>query len=374
MEAPDETVLEGVFAVSKPAHVSSAHVLEKLQATFAASHTFAPLLRNQPKRTSKSDDQTFKMGHGGTLDPLAAGVLIVGIGRGTKQLQKYLACTKSYETTVLFGASTDSYDCTGVVAERAHCVHVTRTLVEAKLALFRGAISQAPPIYSALKIKGKKACEYARDGQELPMQLEKRDMHVDECRLLDWYEPGQHEFSYPGEHEPAAAPAARISLTVCSGFYVRSFAHDLGIACQSRSHMATLLRTRQATYTTHDSSNSTDLTTAITYGDLEAGEEVWGPKIRPQLEAWVLSNPFVTGHVNGRSEEAKQRKAAEHSERPKQRFRGGYVADTKKERIKQQGGKYKGKWSRKPDAGGPVQDTTAKRIEEPIGNTTIQLQ
>ncbi|KAJ4337470.1 pseudouridine synthase pus4 [Didymella glomerata] len=232
-------------------------------------------------------------------------------------------------------------------------------------------MSQAPPIYSALKVKGRKACEYARDGQELPIQLEKRDMQVDDCTLLDWCEPGQHDFKYPGDDEPAAAPAARIRLTVCSGFYVRSFAHDLGIACQSRSHMATLLRTRQATYTTHDPADSPELTNAITYADLETGEDIWGPKIRPQLEAWVLSNPVATGHVNGRSEETKQRRAAEQSERPKQRFRGGYVADTKKERIKQQGGKYKGKWSRKPATGGAVPDSTATTAEDPahIGTT-----
>lgn len=333
-------------------------MLDKLQATFATSQTFAPLLRHQPKRTSKSDDQVFKMGHGGTLDPLAAGVLIVGIGRGTKQLQKYLACTKSYETTVLFGASTDSYDCTGVIAERAHCAHVTRTLVEAKLEQFRGDISQAPPIYSALKINGKKACEYARDGQGLPRQLETREMHVDECALLEWYEPGRHTFTYPGESEPAAAPAARIRLTVCSGFYVRSFAHDLGIICQSRSHMATLLRTRQANYTISEPDGSSDLASAITYDDLDAGEEVWGPKIQPQLVSWVSANPVNTGHVNGRSEEARQKRTAEQQERPRQRFRGGFVANTKQERIKQQGGKYKGKWSRKPATSESAQDTT----------------
>lgn len=349
-------------------------MLEKLQGTFASSQTFAPLLRTQPKRTSKSDDQRFKIGHGGTLDPLAAGVLIVGIGRGTKQLQKYLACTKSYETTILFGASTDSYDCTGVVAERAHCAHVTRTLVEAKLAHFRGAISQAPPIYSALKVKGRKACEYARDGQELPIQLAKRDMQVDECSILDWYEPGKHNFKYPGEDEPAVAPAACIRLTACSGFYVRSFAHDLGIACQSRSHMTNLLRTRQATYTIRDPPDSPDWTTAITYEDLEAGEDVWGPLIRPQLEAWVAANPVSTGHVNGRSEETKQRRAAEQSERPKQRFRGGYVADTKKERIKQQGGKYKGKWSRKAATSSAVAHSTENNVESPANKTVVCSQ
>lgn len=304
------------------------------------------------------------MGHGGTLDPLAAGVLIVGIGRGTKQLQKYLACTKSYETVVLFGVSTDSYDCTGAIVERAHCAHVTKTLVEGKLAQFRGDIKQAPPIYSALKINGKKACEYAREGQELPRQLESREMHVDECTLLEWYESGQHDLAYPGEEKPAAAPAARIKLTVCSGFYVRSFAHDLGLACQSRSHMTSLWRTRQATYTTSDPPESAEMVTAITYADLDAGESVWGPMIQPQLKSWVAANPVPTGHVNGRSEETRQKKAAEQGERPKQRFRGGFVADTKQERIKQQGGKYKGKWSRKPAADGPVQKTTVEQIDE----------
>lgn len=304
------------------------------------------------------------MGHGGTLDPLAAGVLIVGIGRGTKQLQKYLACTKSYETTVLFGSSTDSYDCTGVIAERAHCAHVTKTLVEGKLAQFRGDISQTPPVYSALKINGKKACEYAREGQELPRQLESRQMHVDECSLLEWYEPGQHQYRDPGDERTSAAPAARIRLTVCSGFYVRSFAHDLGIVCQSRSHMATLLRTRQATYTTSDPPEGLDLVTAITYADLDAGEDIWGPKIRPQLESWIAANPLNTGHVNGRSEQTRRRKAAEQEEKPKQRFRGGFVADTKQERIKQQGGKYKGKWSRKPGVDGSYQATTASPSKE----------
>jgi tRNA pseudouridine55 synthase len=239
-------------------------------------------------------------------------------------------------------------------------------LVEAKLQQFRGDILQAPPIYSALKINGKKACEYARDGQELPRQLEGREMHVDECKLLEWYEPGRHDFMYPGDLEPALAPAARILLTVCSGFYVRSFAHDLGIACQSRSHMATLLRTRQATYTTSASSESLELIPAITYAELDAGEDIWGPKIRPQLESWVAANPMVTGHVNGRSEETRRKKTVEQRERPKQRFRGGFVADTKQERIKQQGGKYKGKWSRKPATDGPTTDGRATSIENVV--------
>jgi len=306
---------------------------------------FAPLLNSQPKRPSKGDDQVFKMGHGGTLDPLAAGILIVGVGRGTKHLQNYLACSKTYETVVLLGASTDSYDCTGAIDQRVSCEHVTKELVEERLARFRGTIMQVPPVYSGLKINGIKACEYAREGKELPRELESREMNVDECTLLEWYEGGQHSFNILDDGRQA--PAARMRLTVCSGFYVRSFAHDLGIACGTRSHMAALLRTRQANFCMGDLEASSDLVTALTYADLDAGEGVWGPKLRPQLEAWIAANPKLTGHINGRDGDAKRRFMEDKELRPKQRFRGGWVADTKKERIKQQGGKYKGKWGRK---------------------------
>ncbi|KAF2275728.1 tRNA pseudouridine synthase B [Westerdykella ornata] len=349
MQHREERVLEGVFAVSKPAGVSSADVLKKLQGAFASSQTFAPLLKEQPKRPSKGEENVFRMGHGGTLDPLAAGVLIVGIGRGTKQMQQYLACTKSYETTILFGASTDSYDSTGVVTECATHEHVNRELVTKKLELFKGKIMQVPPVYSALKINGIKACEYVRLGKELPRQLESREVHVEDCELVEWYDAGEHEFRYPGEHSPAPGPVARIRLTVSSGFYVRSFAHDLGLACDSRAHMVSLLRTRQAEFTTESSAEASGLVTALTYADLDAGEVVWGPKLKPQLEKWVDAHPVARGHINGRDPDTKCKLAQGLASRPKQRFRGEYVADSKKERIKQQGGKYKGKWGRKPE-------------------------
>jgi tRNA pseudouridine55 synthase len=318
-------------AVAKPAFVSSADVLQKLQAAFATADTFAPLLRSQPKRPSKGDDTVFKMGHGGTLDPLAAGVLIVGVGRGTKHLQNYLACSKTYETVVLFGASTDTYDCTGVIDQRAPYQQVTKELVEENLAHYRGTINQVPPIYSALKINGIKACEYARNGKELPRQLESREMTVDECTLLEWHECGQHSLNYLIEDHLVQAPAARIRLTVCSGFYVRSFAHDLGIACGTKSHMAALTRTQQANFTIDNTTERPDVIPALTYADIDAGEEVWGPKLRPQLEAWVAANPVPVGHINGRDGDTKRKLVEDKEHRPKQRFRG----------------KYKGKWGRK---------------------------
>jgi tRNA pseudouridine55 synthase len=318
------------------------------------------------------------MGHGGTLDPLAAGVLIVGIGRGTKQLNRHLACSKTYETVVLFGASTDSYDCTGIVDERAAYEHVTKAMVEEKLGQLRGKIMQMPPIYSALKINGVKACQYARTGRELPRELESREMEVDECTLLDWYPGGLHTYNILGDETLARAPAAYIRLTVSSGFYVRSFAHDLGIACATRSHMAALLRTRQADFTIEDTNPSAELVSALTYTNLDAGEEVWGAILSPQLEAWVAANPAVTGHVNGRADETRRTVEGEKVLRPKQRFRGGWVADTKQERIVQQGGKYKGKWGRKPKANDEISGVQSEQltingnVDDPRDSSPVQ--
>lgn len=279
---------------------------------------------------------------------MAEGVLIIGIGRGTKQLQQYLACSKTYETVVLFGVSTDTYDGTGVITDRADCEHITQELITERLKGFQGTIQQTPPLYSALKINGVKACVYARREEEPPRQLESRQMQVDECVLLNWYEAGQHDFTLPGETLTAAVPAARIRLTVCSGFYVRSFAHDLGVAAQSQAHMTSLLRTRQATFTARISQELPGCISALSYADLDDGEHVWGTKLRPQLEMWVNANPINNGHVNGRDQDTKAKLAADKAMRPRQRFRGEWVAAEKSERVKQQGGKFKGKWSRKP--------------------------
>lgn len=401
-------------AIDKPQSLSSAQVLRDLQTHFAQSKIFAPLLEevrakqahqdlHSRKRRRTDDDNVFKMGHGGTLDPLATGVLIVGLARGTKHLNDFLGCTKTYETVVLFGKSTDTYDIAGKVVAEAPYEHVTRILVEEKLARFRGRIKQVPPIYSALRINGKKAYEYARTGKELPKELESRDMEVTECEMVDWYEGGRHEFRWPCEeataedrlaaakfikaadntkhssHDntqtleqatptelqkspgvsspqpstvseispsipdpsaaessesatqtkaalhthsigplsdtPSPAPAARIRLTVSSGFYVRSFAHDLGVACNSLAIMASLVRSRQGQFyvsaaavddpvplpapipTTTDPpgpkdvQTSTDLIPALPYTDLALGESIWGPKLQSVLTRWMERHP-----------------------------------------------------------------------------------
>ncbi|KIY03756.1 uncharacterized protein Z520_00447 [Fonsecaea multimorphosa CBS 102226] len=369
MAQPSGKVLEGVFAISKPPSISSAQVLRDLQHKFAESKTFAPLLektrkaqeeqdRHQPKRRKRrSNDQIFKMGHGGTLDPMATGVLIVGLGRGSKSLSDFLGCKKTYETVVLFGKSTDTYDIMGKIVAESPTESITKQVVEERLTHFRGKMKQIPPIYSAIKIDGMKLYEYARSGRELPRTLESRDIEISDCTLLDFYGPGEHDFRWPAEEasdeeksiawrlmagaeatkksveqeaaatsprspskeryreqresnklppdkkaelhthhlptqeaQPANAPAARIRLTVSSGFYVRSFAYDLGIACGCHGTMAALVRSMQGEYTNIDPAPE-GFIPALTYSDLEAGEDVWGPKIADGLEKWMETHP-----------------------------------------------------------------------------------
>ena len=130
---------------------------------------------------------------------MATGVLIMGIGKGTKQLQGFLECTKSYEATILFGAATDTYDVLGKVLRRAEYKHVTREGVQEVLARFRGNIMQRPPIYSALRMQGKRLYEYAREGKEVPREIQERPVKVEELEIIEWLDGGTHASSLPKE-------------------------------------------------------------------------------------------------------------------------------------------------------------------------------
>jgi tRNA pseudouridine55 synthase len=157
------------------------------------------------------DQLKVKLGHGGTLDPMATGVLIVGVGKGTKELGKFLECTKSYECVVLFGAATDSYDAVGKVVSQADYAHVTRELVEEKLNDFRGDIMQKPSVFSALKVDGKKMYEYAREGKDIPA-VAARPVTVKELELVEWLDPGTHDFAWPKEEVDDAGKAGAEKL------------------------------------------------------------------------------------------------------------------------------------------------------------------
>jgi tRNA pseudouridine55 synthase len=202
------------LAVHKPTGISSAQALRDLQQHFNPSNIFAPWIqRETTKRDRERPNQRnrrrekhvqIKIGHGGTLDPLATGVLIAGVGKGTKALQKFLDCTKAYEAVILFGASTDTYDRTGQVLKRAPYTHLARETVEEALGQFRGKLMQLPPLYSALKMNGKPLYEYAREGREIPREIERRAVEVLELELLEWMEGGTHVHKLP-ENEAGKA-------------------------------------------------------------------------------------------------------------------------------------------------------------------------
>ncbi|KAK2028290.1 pseudouridine synthase [Colletotrichum zoysiae] len=393
-----DTVVEGVFAINKPYGMSSAQVIRDCQTQMNPSALFKPLIErdiasrmSEPKpewqrRRAFKKDSRVKMGHGGTLDPLATGVLILGVGSGTKSLGSFLDCTKTYETVVLFGASTDTYDRVGRILSRRQYDEITKEKVEKALDDFRGKFEQIPPLYSALKMEGKPLYEYAREGKAIPREIVGREVEVTELEMVEWYEPGTHNYRWPTEEAEAAEknlaeqvwrvekqqqqgsgrkltpdeekeeeralsehetvkkkfeerqdglirdkpakkqkppknpalmsgalgqlpagkgsnlippppsadepfpwtdkgpPAARIRMTVTSGFYVRSFCHDLGAKVDSAGMMAELERSRQGDFEVRTDN-------CLEYEDLLKGEQVWGPKVTQMLTAWSEKYP-----------------------------------------------------------------------------------
>jgi len=195
--------------------LSSAQVIRDCQTHFNPSRLFRPLIQQEAEARKQEKGQfrrrsrakreiRVKMGHGGTLDPLATGVLILGVGKGTKSLGDFLGCTKTYETVVVFGASTDTYDRTGRILKRRTYGDLTRAKVEAALEAFRGKYKQMPPLYSALKMNGKPLYEYAREGLPVPREIETRDVEVTELEVLEWYEPGEHQHRWPADEAGSA--------------------------------------------------------------------------------------------------------------------------------------------------------------------------
>ena len=166
-----------------------------------------------------------KVGHAGTLDPLATGVMIVTTGRATKQIESLQAGVKEYVATIALGATTPSFDLETEIDARYPTGHITRELVEHTLPRFKGEISQVPPSFSACKIEGRRAYEMARSGEEV--ELKPKTLVIDELELL--------EFS----------PESITLRVVCSkGTYIRALARDIGEALGSGGHLTALRRTR----------------------------------------------------------------------------------------------------------------------------------
>lgn len=174
-----------------------------------------------------------KVGHTGTLDPMATGVLVISIGKGTKTSDYILSSDKVYEAKIKLGVLTDSYDITGKILEEEDVCFTDEDIKDA-LIKFTGKISQRPPIYSALKVKGKKLYEYAREGKDV--EIKKRDVEIYKNELLDFN--GKDEFT--------------ILVHVSKGTYIRSLANDLGRSLGTFGTLTELRRTRSGSFKIED--------------------------------------------------------------------------------------------------------------------------
>jgi tRNA pseudouridine55 synthase len=199
----------GLVVVDKPAGWTSHDVVGKLRKVFGQR----------------------RVGHAGTLDPDATGVLLVGLGRVTRLLRFLQEAGKSYRARVVFGIATDTLDASGAVLERAE-MPLTREQVEAAARTFLGTSEQVPPMVSALKVQGRRLYELAREGKEV--ERAPRPVRIDRIDLEGF--------------EPGAYPEATFEIDCSSGTYIRSVAADLGTALGGCAHLGTLRRLRVGSF------------------------------------------------------------------------------------------------------------------------------
>ena len=243
-----------------------------------------------------------KVGHAGTLDPAATGVLPIAIGDATKLIEELVDARKSYRGVIRFGAATDTYDSDGEVVSECDASAVTSEAIEAQLDQFRGAIQQVPPAYSAVKRDGVPAYRAARAGN--PMELDARPVTVYDLAS------GELDTSNPER------PAITVDVQSSRGFYVRSLAHDLGAALGVGAHLDGLCRTAVGAFTV---AQATPLERACEL--LEAGET---EDLAHAMDAVLTSWPAV---IAGRRDTAELRQGRDIIAMP----RRGYVAPERPE-------------------------------------------
>ena len=166
-----------------------------------------------------------KVGHAGTLDPLATGLMIVCVGKYTKKIESYQSQVKEYIATLQLGATTPSFDLETEIDQEYPTEHITRDLIDECLKGFIGSIEQRPPDYSAVKVNGKRAYEYARKGQEV--EIKKKTLVIDDIDVLEF-----------------AGNVLKIRVVCSKGTYIRALARDIGQALNSGAHLTALQRTQ----------------------------------------------------------------------------------------------------------------------------------
>ena len=213
-----ELFVDGILLVNKPGDITSHRVTQKIKNHFKLN----------------------KVGHGGTLDPFATGMLVILIGKATRISKFFLFHEKSYYATMVLGASTDTYDLSGKITKTLPAQHVTEMQIKEVFKLYEGKIKQRPPIFSAIKIKGKKAYELARKGEHI--ELQKRDAHIYKLKLIKTNNENSHKVFF--------------ETRVSKGTYIRSLANDIGQTLGVGAYLEELVRTRSGSF---DIKNAYDL-------------------------------------------------------------------------------------------------------------------
>lgn len=176
--------------------------------------------------------KNIKVGHAGTLDPLATGILIVCIGKATKMVEQLQAEEKEYVTEMILGATTPSFDMEHPIDATYPTEHITREKVEQALAELCGERMQLPPVYSAKKIDGRRAYEYAREGAAAETKMRQALINIYEMELLEY-----------------DMPRIKIRVRCSKGTYIRSIAMELGEKLESGAYLSSLCRTRSGGFT-----------------------------------------------------------------------------------------------------------------------------
>lgn len=210
-----EEILAGkVLLIDKPLTWSSFQAVNKLKYILKRKYDL-------PKK--------FKIGHAGTLDPLATGLLIICTGKFTKKITEIQAQIKEYTGTIVLGATTPSYDLETEVDATFPTAHITEALILETINKFLGEIDQKPPVFSAIKKDGKRLYEHARAGEEVEIQLRKTTIYEFEITRIQ-------------------LPEVDFRVQCSKGTYIRSLAYDFGLALQSGGHLSALRRTKIGDY------------------------------------------------------------------------------------------------------------------------------
>ena len=196
----------------------------------------------------------FKVGHAGTLDPLATGVMIICTGKATKNIENLQAGVKEYVAEVTFGATTPSFDLETEIDATFPTEHITRELVEETLKNFVGEIKQVPPAFSACKIDGHRAYKMARKGEQ--PELKAKTLVIDEIELTDY-----------------AQDKITIRIVCSKGTYIRALARDIGLALGTGAHLTALRRTRVGNICIKDCLSVEDVTKLLETTEITVPED-----------------------------------------------------------------------------------------------------